>query len=171
MVNSSRSIWFPSQLGPAFTRLDDLFRADFKWRTRLESHSSDIGSGLKASTATPSSQFWDKRLRRCDSIDSSGQSKFILENNLPAFVFVKGTISTSSIRCKILLQSSFISMHWKTFCHTSKYLILLLLWFLTIGMTSVFNISHSLVTFVISHSLLTRSSLKCSQIFPMVSLP
>ena len=42
---------------------------------------------------------------------------------------------------------------------------------LMIGATCVFNVSHSLATFVISQLFLTKSSLKCSQTFWMASLP
>ena len=42
---------------------------------------------------------------------------FILENNFFTLVFVKGTISISSIRCKTLLQSSFTSTDLHTNAH------------------------------------------------------
>ena len=72
------------------------------------------------------------------------------------------------IRCKILLQSSITSMFQKT-CHISKYLKLLFHGFLMMGTTCVFNASRSLGTFMISQPSLTRSSLKCLQIFPITS--
>ena len=120
----------------------------FHWKL----HNFVAGSGLKASTATPSSPILRQSSRSSWLwlnwfFRSILLILFILEDNLPFLVFKKGIVTISLIRCKILLQSSFTFMHRKTFCHTSKYLILLLPWFLMIRTTCVFNLNGSLVAY------------------------
>ena len=84
----------------------------------------------------PLPQLWDKHLGVCDSIKfiRSALTLFILKNNIPSLAFGKGTISICSNRYTVLLQwqSFFTSIHWKTFCHVYKYLILLLPWLLKV---------------------------------------
>lgn len=155
--------------------MGNLCGLEFKQQAQLESHNFVAGSGLKASTATPSSPILRQSSRSSWLwlnwfFRSILLILFILEDNLPFLVFKKGIVTISLIRCKILLQSSFTFMHRKTFCHTSKYLILLLPWFLMIRTTCVFNLNRSLGTYVIPQSLITRSSLKFLHIFLMASL-